>query len=45
MACNAGVLGLGVDWGYHETHELIEAGAADVATSVTHLGELLKGIA
>jgi phosphoglycolate phosphatase len=45
MACNAGVIGLGVDWGYHETHELIEAGAADVATSVTHLGELLKGIA
>ncbi|OYX60978.1 MAG: haloacid dehalogenase [Novosphingobium sp. 32-60-15] len=45
MACNAGVTGFGVDWGYHETHELIEAGAADVATSVAHLHNLLKGIA
>jgi phosphoglycolate phosphatase len=45
MACNAGVTGFGVDWGYHETQELIEAGAADVATSVAHLRDLLKGIA
>jgi phosphoglycolate phosphatase len=45
MACNARVTGLGVDWGYHETHELIEAGATAVATSVSHLGDLLKAIA
>ena len=45
MACNAGVTGFGVDWGYHDTHELIEAGATEVATSVAHLHNLLKGIA
>lgn len=44
MACNAGVTGFGVDWGYHETDELIEAGAAAVATSVTHLRDLLRGL-
>ena len=45
MACNAGVTGFGVNWGYHETQELIDAGASDVATSVAHLRDLLKGIA
>lgn len=45
MARNAGVTGFGVDWGYHEPHELIEAGAAEVATSVDHLRNLLKGVA
>lgn len=45
MACNAGVTGFGVDWGYHDSHELIAAGAAEVATSVGHLRDLLKGMA
>lgn len=45
MACNAGVVGFGVDWGYHDSHELIAAGAAEVATSVAHLRDLLKGMA
>lgn len=45
MARNAGVTGFGVDWGYHEPHELIEAGAAEVAASVAHLHDLLKGMA
>lgn len=44
MACNAGVTRFGVDWGYHETDELIEAGAAAVATSVAHLRDLLRGL-
>lgn len=42
MAANAGVRALGVDWGYHSTHELFEAGAEAVAASPAHLKELLK---
>jgi phosphoglycolate phosphatase len=30
MACDAGALAIGVDWGYHDAHELIAAGAAQV---------------
>lgn len=45
MAVNAGVTGIGVDWGYHETDELIEAGAKAVATSVADLRALLGAIA
>jgi phosphoglycolate phosphatase len=30
MAGNAGVRGIGVDWGYHDPHELTAAGAAHV---------------
>lgn len=44
MACNAGVTGLGVNWGYHESDELFEAGAKAVATSVAHLRDLLRGM-
>lgn len=44
MACNAGVTGFGVDWGYHDAPELVEAGAAAIATSAPHLRELLRGI-
>lgn len=44
MACNAGVTGLGVDWGYHDAPELVEAGATAIATSVPHLRELLRGM-
>ena len=41
MAVNAGVRGIGVDWGYHTSGELIAAGAAAVATSPAHLKDLL----
>ena len=41
MAVNAGVRALGVDWGYHTTQELFDAGAEAVATSPAHLGDLL----
>ncbi|WP_226019135.1 HAD-IA family hydrolase [Novosphingobium sp. FKTRR1] len=44
MAVNAGVRALGVDWGYHPPHELIEAGAEAVATSMTELRALLRGM-
>ena len=42
MAKAAGVCGLGVDWGYHTTDELLAAGAEAVATSPAHLQELLN---
>lgn len=45
MAKNAGVRGIGVDWGYHDPHELIDAGAEAVATSMRHLRELLGAVA
>lgn len=41
MAVNAGVRGLGVDWGYHTPAELAEAGAVAVARDPAHLLELL----
>jgi phosphoglycolate phosphatase len=42
MAVNAGVRGLGVDWGYHTPAELADAGAAAVARDPAHLLELLQ---
>ena len=42
MAANAGVRALGVDWGYHTSAELIEAGAEAVAATPAHLQELLQ---
>ena len=39
MAKNAGVRGIGVDWGYHDPHELHDAEAAAV---VSTMDELLK---
>jgi phosphoglycolate phosphatase len=41
MAQAAGVRALGVDWGYHTSDELVEAGAEAVATSPAHLKELI----
>lgn len=41
MAVGAGVRALGVDWGYHTNAELRDAGAEAVATSPSHLLELL----
>ncbi|WP_432201011.1 HAD-IA family hydrolase [Erythrobacter sp. W53] len=34
---------IGVDWGYHETHELIEAGAVGVASTMDELKALIDG--
>lgn len=41
MARDAGVRAIGVDWGYHEPHELVAAGAEFVATSPAELREYL----
>lgn len=41
MAVNAGVRAIGVDWGYHTTAELREAGAEAVAAGPDRLKELL----
>jgi phosphoglycolate phosphatase len=43
MACAAGVRAIGVDWGYHEPHELLDAGASAVATTMTQLEEMIRG--
>lgn len=42
MGVNAGVRAIGVDWGYHDAHELESAGAAAVAMDMPHLLELLR---
>lgn len=42
MARAIDVRAIGVDWGYHTSAELTEAGAQSVATSVQNLGELLR---
>lgn len=41
MARAAGVRAVGVDWGYHEAHELLDAGAVGVAGSIAELEALL----
>ncbi len=43
MGVNAGVTAIGVDWGYHEADELVEAGAIGVARDAAHLKALLDG--
>lgn len=43
MAVNAGVRAIGVDWGYHDAHELHAAGAQQVVTSMDALFEALIG--
>lgn len=43
MGQAAGVRGIGVDWGYHDPAELLEAGAVGVAGSAAELMELLHG--
>ncbi|MGE3691291.1 MAG: HAD-IA family hydrolase [Novosphingobium sp.] len=42
MAASAGVRGIGVDWGYHESAELTAAGARFVAATPAELGEYLS---
>lgn len=39
----AGVRSIGVNWGYHDAHELFDAGAAHVADDADHLLALLNG--
>ena len=41
MAVNAGVRAIGVDWGYHELHELQAAGAGVIVSSPAQLKEYL----
>ncbi len=43
MGANAGVRAIGVDWGYHDAAELIEAGAVGVALDGAHLRRLIDG--
>lgn len=43
MGVAAGVRAIGVDWGYHDRHELKEAGAAGVAADAAELRRLLHG--
>lgn len=42
MAVNAGVRGIGVDWGYHTPAELHDAGAVAVAASPAAIMDLLR---
>ena len=43
MGGNAGVRAIGVDWGYHEADELLNAGALGVALDADALKELIDG--
>ena len=43
MAVAAGVRAIGVSWGYHEAHELLETGACAVAETALQLGHLIRG--
>jgi phosphoglycolate phosphatase len=42
MAANAGAVGIGAGWGYHEAEELIEAGALAVAKQPLHVLDLIR---
>ena len=42
MGVNASVRAIGVDWGYHDAHELHDAGAAAVVATMPELLELLE---
>ena len=42
MAVNARVRAVGVDWGYHDEHELISAGAEVVAATMSDLNGILN---
>lgn len=42
MGVNAGVRAIGVDWGYHDSHELLSAGAQIVAVTMNELYETLN---
>lgn len=42
MSENAGTLALGVDWGYHETHDLLAAGAETVVSTTDQISAFLE---
>jgi len=42
MAVNAGAMGIGAGWGYHEPEELIEAGAVAVAAEPLEVLNLIR---
>jgi len=42
MAVNAGAMGIGAGWGYHEPEELIEAGAVAVAAEPLEILNLIR---
>jgi phosphoglycolate phosphatase len=44
MAVNAGVRSIGVAWGYHETQELMDAGATQVVHTTDELAAILFAI-
>lgn len=43
MAVSAGATGIGAGWGYHEAHEMLEAGAIAVAAAPHHVFSLIPG--
>ena len=43
MGANAGVRAIGVDWGYHDSGELVAAGAVGVAMDAGELRKLIDG--
>lgn len=44
MAKNAGAHGLGVDWGYHQSHELKSSGATEVVSSFLDIPAYVKSV-
>ena len=42
MATSAGAAGIGAAWGYHEAHELAEAGAVAVAAAPGEVARLAE---
>jgi phosphoglycolate phosphatase len=42
MAVNAGTLGIGAAWGYHDRKELLEAGAAAVAAQPLDVLQIIR---
>jgi phosphoglycolate phosphatase len=43
MAVSAGATGIGAGWGYHEAHEMLDAGAIAVANKPLDVLTVLKG--
>jgi phosphoglycolate phosphatase len=43
MAVAAGATGIGAGWGYHEAHEMLNAGAIAVADSPLDVLTILSG--
>jgi phosphoglycolate phosphatase len=43
MAVSAGAIGIGAGWGYHEAHEMLDAGAIAVADKPLDVLAILEG--